>query len=59
MITHSSILAWRISWKEEPGGPRSIGSQRVRCDGSDFACTGKINESERYEYDMIQLPKAL
>ena len=29
MATHSSILAWRIPWMEEPGGPRSMGSQRV------------------------------
>ena len=27
--THSSILAWRIPWIEEPGGLWSIGSQRV------------------------------
>ena len=27
--THSSILAWRIPWTEEPGGLESIGSQRV------------------------------
>ena len=30
MATHSSILAWRIPWTEEPGGLQSIGSQRVR-----------------------------
>ena len=30
MATHSSILAWEISWIEEPGGLQSIGSQRVR-----------------------------
>ena len=29
MATHSSILAWGIPWTEEPGGLRSIGSQRV------------------------------
>ena len=29
METHSSILAWRIPWTEEPGGLRSMGSQRV------------------------------
>ena len=29
MATHSSILAWRISWTEETGGLQSIGSQRV------------------------------
>ena len=29
MASHSSILAWRILWAEEPGGLQSIGSQRV------------------------------
>ena len=29
MATHSSILAWRIRWTEEPGGLQSVGSQRV------------------------------
>ena len=29
MATHSSILAWEIPWTEEPGGLRSIESQRV------------------------------
>ena len=28
MATHSSILAWRIPWREEPGGLQSMGSQR-------------------------------
>ena len=32
MATHSSILAWRIPWTEEPGGPQSIGLQGVRHD---------------------------
>ena len=32
MANHSSILAWRIPWIEEPGGLQSIGSQRVRHD---------------------------
>ena len=27
--THSSILAWRIPWTEEPGGPQSMGSQSM------------------------------
>ena len=34
MATHSSILAWRIPWMEEPGGLQSTGSQRV---GHDWA----------------------
>ena len=28
MATHSSILAWRISWTEEPGSLQSMGSQK-------------------------------
>ena len=30
MATHSSILAWKIPWTEEPGGLQSMGLQRVR-----------------------------
>ena len=29
MATHSSVLAWRIPWTEEPGGLLSMGSHRV------------------------------
>ena len=29
MVTHSSILAWKIPWTEDPGGPVSMGSQRA------------------------------
>ena len=32
MVTHSSILAWRIPWTEEPGRLQSMRSQRVRHD---------------------------
>ena len=32
MATHSSILAWKIPWTEEPGRLQSLGSQRVRHD---------------------------
>ena len=39
MATHSSILAWRIPWTEEPGGLQSIEPHRVRHDWSDLACT--------------------
>ena len=37
MATHSSILAWKIPWTEEPGGLWSMGSQRVGHDWSDLA----------------------
>ena len=29
MATHSSVLAWRIPWTEEPGGLQSMGPQRA------------------------------
>jgi len=32
MATHSSILAWKIPWTQEPGRLQSMGSQRVRHD---------------------------
>ena len=33
MATHSSTLAWKIPWMEEPGGLQSLGSRRVRHEG--------------------------
>ena len=38
MAIHSSILAWRIPWTEEPGRLQSMGSLRIRHDWSDLAC---------------------
>ena len=37
MAAHSSVLAWRIPGTGEPGGLPSMGSHRVRHDGSDLA----------------------
>ena len=37
MATHSSVLAWRIPWTEEPGGLQSMELQRVRRDWSNLA----------------------
>ena len=39
MAPHSSILAWKIPWTEEPGGLQSRGWHRVRHDWSSWACT--------------------
>ena len=36
MATHSSILAWRIPWTEEPGGLQSMGVTKSRTRLSDF-----------------------
>ena len=42
MTTHSSILAWKISWTEETGRLQSIASQRVR---HDLATTTQLSDN--------------
>ena len=44
MATHSSILAWRIPWMEEPVGLPSMGSHRVRHDWSGLAAAAAFIE---------------
>ena len=48
MATHSSILAWRIPWTEEPGGLPSMESHRVGHDWSDLAAAAAA-EGEKKE----------
>ena len=43
MATHSSILAWRIAWTEEPGGLQSMGLQRVRHNGATNTTTTHVH----------------
>ena len=43
MATHSSILAWRILWTEEPGRLQSIGLQRIGHNWNDLACTHSLS----------------
>ena len=53
MATHSSILAWRIPWTEDPGRLQSTGSQTVVHDWSDLAHThcnyNKLSEGKHNE----------
>ena len=42
MATHSSVLAWRIPGRGEPGGPPSMGSHRVGQDWSDLAAAAAL-----------------
>ena len=53
MATHSSILAWSIPWTEEPGGPQSMGSQRVRHNWATNPTTISTSEIAQmsFEYD--------
>ena len=48
MATHSSILAWRIPWMEEPGGLQSTGLQRV---GHDWATSLSLSYLGKSEQD--------
>ena len=50
MATHSSILAWEITWTEEPGGLQSMGLQRVRHDYSELA---HMHKSHMYYISLL------
>ena len=47
MTTHSSILAWRIPWTEEPGGLQSMGSQTDMTEATGRAQTAKLRCTEQ------------
>ena len=51
MATHSSILAWRIPWTEEPGGLQSTGLQSW-VQRSDY--TLLISETKKDTYDILR-----
>ena len=54
MVTHSSILAWRIPWIEEPGRLQSIRSQSVGQDLSDVAWAGGGGEQCKWECEEAE-----
>ena len=57
MATHSSLLAWRIPWTEEPGGLQSMGSQRVSHDwAAERAHTLELSAKPRLS---LRLPEPL
>ena len=47
MATHSSILAWEISWTEKPGGLQSMESQNNWTRVSDYTTIIQANEKKR------------
>ena len=57
MATHSSILAWRIPWTEEPGRLQSTGSQRVRHNRSDLACTHASFDNQKHLQTVPNVPR--
>ena len=44
MAIHSSILAWKIPWTEEPSGLQFMELQRVGCDWSSDVCSSDLKE---------------
>ena len=59
MVTHSSILAWRIPWTEKPGGLQSIGSQRIRYDRSVYQSLSTHAHEEVGSVRFLQSPRKL
>ena len=53
MATHSSSLAWKIPWIEEPGGLPSMGSHRVGQDWSDLAAAAAAVAAADVSYDLV------
>ena len=53
MATHSSVLAWRIRWTEEPGGLLSVGLPKVRDDWSNFACKHALEKEMAAHYSIL------
>ena len=55
MAVHASIVAWRIPWREEPGGPQSMGSQRVHTHTLDFGYSVTLALSLRANLRELRL----
>ena len=54
LATHSSILAWKIPWTEEPGRLQCMGSQRVRHDlATDLEYHGGITFMQLSKQNML------
>ena len=56
MATHSSILAWEVTWTEEPGGLQSTGSQRAGHDWAQHTHTQRYQKMFFPNYPFIEFP---
>ena len=59
VVTHSSILAWRMPWTEERGGLQSIQFQRLRYDWSDLAHAHILQPCKQFSSDFEVGPPIL
>ena len=58
MATHSSILAWTISWTEEPGGLQSMGLQRA-CPTTPHLWPSFSQFSDQWPFKLAHFPSAV
>ena len=57
MAPHSNTLAWKIPWMEEPGGPQSMGSLRVRQDSAtSLSLFGFMHWRRKWQPTPVLLP---
>ena len=54
MATHSSILAWKIPWTEEPGGLQSMGSQKSQTQLSDYK-QKQNNNNKKHQFSTCRV----
>ena len=59
MATHSSILAWRIPWTEEPGGLLSLGLHRVGHDWSDLTAAAAAASAAKHKWIIPIITKTI
>ena len=57
MVTHPSILAWRIPYTDEPGGLQSMGLQRVEYDWNDLACKHALCIAHCLNFSGLSQPR--
>ena len=54
MATHSSILAWKIPWTEEPGGLQSMGSKKSQTQLSDYK-QKQNNHNKKHQFSTCRV----
>ena len=59
MATHSSILAWKSTWMEEPGGLQPMRLQRVGHKQTDSACTHTKTRATSEPLPLCEFPSML
>ena len=57
LVTHSSILVWRIPWTEEPGGLQSTGSQRIGHERATIKDNMPLSLGDYFKLETIKASK--